>query len=145
MSKPKVYVGCSLTNAPQEFKEQIAKFRNILKEDFEILEFLSDPLKIAEQSTGLELCQQIYEYDRNCVLTCDLMIAEVSYPSLGEGMELAFAAQNKKPIIAIANHNANVSRMILGINDTHFEIIRYEDIFETIPEIRQKIKEIFSQ
>ena len=141
----KIYLGCALSSASQEFKEQISEFRNALKEDFEILEFLSDPLKIAEQSTDLELCQQIYEHDRNCVLACDLMIAEVSYPSLGEGMELAFAVQNKKPIIAIANHNANVSRMILGINDTHFEIIRYNDIFETISEIKQKIKDIFPQ
>lgn len=142
---PKIYLGCSLNNAPQEFREQISEFRQKLKQYFEVLEFFSNPVELNSHQNNIELCQQIYEYDKNCVLSCDLMIAELSHPSLGLGMELAFAAMNNKPIFGIATQSASISRMILGITDTSFQLTRYDKIEETIPLIIAKVEALATQ
>jgi nucleoside 2-deoxyribosyltransferase len=125
MPKPKIYLGCALTNAPLEFREQIMLLRERIKEKYELIEFFSDPASVGDQSTELEYCQKIYEFDKKCVESCDIMLAEVSYPSLGEGMELAFAVTKNKPILAVAGQDANVSRMIMGITAPKFEFHRY--------------------
>lgn len=132
MSKLKIYLGCALTHTPLEFREQIITLRERIKEKYILIEFFSDPKNIGEQSSEIEYCQQIYEFDKNCVESCDIMLAEVSYPSLGEGMELAFAVTNNKPILAVARQNASVSRMIMGITHPKFEFYRYHSNKEII-------------
>ena len=134
MPSPKIYLGCSLTQAPEDFLQGIVDLKSQIKEKYELIEFFSDPLSVNQQSTELEICQRIYEFDKNCVESCDLMIAEVSYPSIGLGMELAFAVTNNKPILAVAKNNAKVSRMIMGICHPKFQFIRYDDTKE-IPAI----------
>jgi nucleoside 2-deoxyribosyltransferase len=140
MPKPKIYLGCALTNAPLEFREEIVKLREKIKEKYELIEFFSDPASVSQQSTELEYCQKIYEFDKNCVQSCDIMLAEVSYPSLGEGMELAFAVTNDKPILAVARDDASVSRMIMGITHPKFEFQRYVEVDDLLNLLEQFAK-----
>lgn len=118
----KIYVACSLTHAPENFKLQIDHLKKELKKHFEVLDFY-----------GLTAGQpkDIYEHDVSCVKNCDLLLAEVSYPALGVGFEIATALANKKPVFAVANSDAHVSRLIIGIQDPLFTFFKYS----TLPEV----------
>ena len=100
--------------------------RGILSKHYEVLEFygLSKP---GDPKT-------IHLHDSECVKNCDFMIAECSYPSLGLGYEIALALQFNKPVVAIAQNDANVSRMIEGIQNPLFKFRRYKTMSE-IPNI----------
>lgn len=68
-------------------------------------------------------------YDRAMKLIndADCIIAEMSSPSTGQGMELQQAIINKIPIIIIARNNSKISSMIKGNNFVK-EILFYNDI-----------------
>ena len=70
----------------------------------------------------------IYNTDRKAVESADLIIAEVSYPSHGVGMEIMHAIHIGKPIIAIAQAGKKVSRMVLGIDYEKFQSYFYTDL-----------------
>jgi|694.fasta_scaffold08733_14 nucleoside 2-deoxyribosyltransferase len=140
MKSIKVYLGCSLTNSPDSFRKEIVELKKLLQEKYTLLEFFSDPLSIKNQSSEIEYCRQIYEFDKNCVESCDLFVAEISYPSLGEGMELAFAITNNKPILAIAKPDAQVSRMVIGITHPDFKLLRYSSLSEILEAVESKVK-----
>jgi hypothetical protein len=36
----KIYIGCSLTHAPDSYKKEIEELKSILREKYEILDFL---------------------------------------------------------------------------------------------------------
>lgn len=61
--------------------------------------------------------------------TCDLVIADVSYPSTGQGIELGWASMMKIPIIAIHRKSAPISSSISVVTS---QILGYHDIKEAI-------------
>lgn len=69
--------------------------------------------------------EEIYQRDIHWIEESDLMIAEVSMPSLGVGYELSYAERLGKRIICLCDHSVNLSAMVAG--NPNFEIIRYED------------------
>lgn len=71
--------------------------------------------------------QEIYQRDMNWLQQCDLVIADVTVPSLGVGYEIAFALVYSKPILCLCQEGVNLSAMITG--DTHegLEIEYYSD------------------
>ena len=56
----------------------------------------------------------IYKRDTSWIQECDLVIAEVTNPSLGVGYEIAYAEQLNKPILALYKLGTNLSAMISG-------------------------------
>ncbi len=79
--------------------------------------------------------KDILKRDIESVLKSDMLIAEVSNPSHGVGMEVAIAFLSGKKIILIKNKNSKISYMLQGIPDK--EIIEYtskEDIKEKLSE-----------
>lgn len=83
--------------------------------------------------------REIYRYDKGALESSDVVIAEVSYPSHGVGMELMHAIHTGKPIIALAKEGQKVSRMVLGIDYEKFTFIWYRDLEELKPELTQAI------
>lgn len=61
--------------------------------------------------------EEIYERDIKWINECDLVIAEVTNPSLGVGYEIAYAEKLNKKIVCIAEENINLSAMIKGNNN----------------------------
>lgn len=57
-------------------------------------------------------------YERNCeaIKSCELLVAELSSPSIGVGMEIMFAHSLGKKIICIYSHT-EISNMIRGLPD----------------------------
>ncbi len=60
--------------------------------------------------------EQIYERDINMIKECDVVIAEVTNPSLGVGYELGFAETLHKPILCLSDTHSDkkLSAMVTG-------------------------------
>lgn len=58
----------------------------------------------------------IYERDMEWLAASDIVIAEVTTPSLGVGYEIGYAVEKKKPILCLYNEEASfkLSAMISG-------------------------------
>jgi nucleoside 2-deoxyribosyltransferase len=115
----KIYFAAALSNATEEFRQEISKTKDILRAHHEILDFFgyqpgADP-------------KLIYKQDSDCVRNSDLLLAECSYPSTGVGIEIGLAIALEKPIVVAAKENAIVSGMILGNDYSKLKIIRYKD------------------
>ena len=60
--------------------------------------------------------QDIHDRDMQWLLESDIIVAEVTNPSLGVGYEIGRAIENNKKVICIYNKkmNKNISAMIIG-------------------------------
>ena len=70
--------------------------------------------------------EEIYNRDIKWLKECDIVVAEVSTPSLGVGYEIAYAEKLGKRIICIYDENINISAMIGG--NKKIELISYKDL-----------------
>jgi len=135
MQITKIYIGCSLTHAPAEFKTAVEAVKADLANDYEILEFL-----------GLEkgAPADVYHWDiHQCVAGCDLFVALCDYPAIGLGYELGVAVEQlRKPVLALARQDAHVTRLVQGITAPHYTFERYDSLEEIPKLIRQKISEL---
>ncbi len=68
---------------------------------------------------------------------CDLVIAEVSYPSTGLGIELGWADMLHVPIVCIAEKGSSVSGALHSVTETFLE---YSDTKELLEKIEATIK-----
>lgn len=83
--------------------------------------------------------KEIYDRDVEWLKSSDLIVAEISIPSLGIGYELGLAESLGKKVICLydVNSNKTLSAMIGG-NDS-FEIVKYNSIDEIL-EYLEKLK-----
>ena len=128
VSERNLYVGCGLTQAPAEFKRQVAELKTELRcLGHSVLEFIGDrPATPAE----------VYTWDiEDCVKQSQAMLALVDYPSLGLGWEMAVAATEEIPTLVVARTDSLVSRLVIGAAECQplFEFERYSDLAD-IPE-----------
>ncbi len=132
-SKIKIYIGCSLTHAPADFRNAVEELKKSLRPQYEVFDFL-----------GLEkgTLQEVYQWDiKKCVAYCDLFVAICDHASLGLGYELGAAVETfDKPVLAIANKNAYVTRLVQGIDSPKFSFTRYNDLSEIEGLIHEKLK-----
>lgn len=70
----------------------------------------NDPELHADESAA-----KVFERDMNQLLSARIVVAYIGSPSLGVGAELAFASENKIPIVAIRRPGESVSRFALGM------------------------------
>jgi len=70
----------------------------------------------------------IHNKDMEFLMACDLVVAEVTNPSLGVGYEIGRALENKKKVICIYREieNKKISAMILGSKD--IISFKYQDL-----------------
>ena len=121
--KQKIYVWCSLTFVSEEYRKSIENFKDTLRGKYKILDFVG---------LSVGTAQDVYEHDRKCVIGCDMLIADCSFPSIGLWYEIATAVEHKKKIILIAHKDAVVTRMILGIPEETAIFLRYESLDEVL-------------
>jgi len=119
-NKLSLYVGCSLTHAPERFKSDVEKLKKDLEKDYNVLHFLG----LEKGTVG-----KVYQNDIGYVASCDIFLAICDYPSLGLGYELATAVEKyQKPTLAVAREGALVTRLILGIKQPNFSFKRYRQL-----------------
>ncbi len=124
-NKGKLYVGCALTHAEEDFRQSVEKFKeNLRKADYEVLDFLwvldDDPTP-----------KQVYEWDiKGCVKNCDVLVGICDHPSLGLGFEIGEAVRMGKRVILIAHNETKVSRLVVGAADVEPNVSfhRYEHL-----------------
>jgi hypothetical protein len=125
--KTKLYVGCSLTGASEEFKSSVEELKHKLRgEGYEVFDFVG---LVAGTSAD------VYNWDIvQCVRNCDALIGICDFPSIGLGYELSEATRLKKPVLAIAHNDSLVTRLVLGAAEveTNFRFERYAQIDTTI-------------
>lgn len=106
----------------------------IEKEGYEIISkwVLEENLKVSTSP------KDILKRDIEGVLKSDMLIAEVSNPSHGVGMEIAIAFLSGKKIILIKNKNSKLSYMLQGI--TNKELIEYTSKEDMKEKLSEKLK-----
>lgn len=65
---------------------------------------------------------------KNIIQQADLVIAEVSYSSIGVGIELGWADLFNKKIISLSQINMSVSSSLQFINTSHYQYIDNDDL-----------------
>lgn len=113
------------------------KINEILDSYGEVLDkHVADPnVNQLEERLSLE---EIYNRDIKWLKECDIVVAEVSTPSLGVGYEIAYAEKLGKKIICIYEENINISAMIGG--NKAIELISYKDVDELIAKLNEILK-----
>lgn len=118
-----LYVGCALTQAPDDFKKSVEGIKESLRErGHSVLEFVGSKPASPEE---------VYRWDiMQCVGKCGVMLAIADYPSLGLGWEMATASYLEIPTLAVAQIGRSVTRLVLGAAEVvpSFEFERYEDL-----------------
>lgn len=127
----KIYVGCSLTQAPNDFKQSVEWLKAGLRDaGYETLEFL-----------GLThgTARDVYEHDiHNCVGKCDFFLAICDLPSIGLGYELGTAVEKHGiPTLAVAHVDSKVTRLVLGVSHPLFHFERYGEMAEVIDMVKR--------
>lgn len=79
----------------------------------------------------------IYRRDLRWLEACDVVIAEVSTPSLGVGVELAIAQHLDKPVICLCQQEITLSAMVGGNEALHH--IRYQDASDLLQRLEHAL------
>lgn len=134
----KIYVSGSMYGGQQKI-DTYKKLVDKLEEYGEVLtKQIADPKAIENEKYQKD--EDIYNDLENKLEKADILIAEVSVPSIGVGYEIGYASKLNKKIVAIYDKNYidKVTTMIRG--NKNIKIIPYKDIRE----ILDKIEEIIS-
>lgn len=126
----KIYVGCALTYAPVKFQRDVAALKEALRQRYVLLDF-------AGLSGGVshEACRAVFDHDiGECVGRCQILVAICDFPSTGLGIEIWEAHRVRRiPTLLLAQENAKVTRLVLGIPDAPtLKMGRYGE-FDQIP------------
>jgi hypothetical protein len=132
--KTKLYVGCSLTHAPEEFKGSVERLKDkLLAEGYEVFDFIG----LVDGTP-----RDVYEQDVHaCVGGADGLIAICDYPSIGLGWEMCEAVRLGKRVLAVAHKDTRVTRLVQGAAEVEpnctFE--RYDNL---VDDVAEKVKQL---
>ncbi len=132
----KLYVGCALTQAPEGFLFDVQELKKRLAREYEVLEFLG---------TVAGTAQDVYRQDiKEHATNCDLLLAICDYPAMGVGYEMSYVIEKRgTPTLAVAHENAQVSRLVLGIDNPCYTFARYRDMLRDVPRLlKDKIESV---
>ncbi len=108
----------------QPLYAQIVTF--LQKRGWEVLtKHVAAPDVLAQERHASFSAADIYARDMRWLRSCDLVVAEVSVPSLGVGFELATAQQLGKPIVCLCQADVALSALVEG--NPHLRVLRYQD------------------
>ena len=70
---------------------------------------------------------EIFQRDIDWLNECDVLVAEVSNPSLGVGYEICYALEHRIPTFCIYQPGIFISRMIVGNTSSCLTLFEYPD------------------
>ena len=82
--------------------------------------------------------EERYERDIKWIAESDMLVAEVSTPSLGVGYEISYAERLGKRVICVYDENIQISAMISG--NKNCELISYKNVDDLLSQLESKIK-----
>lgn len=122
----KIYFACSIRGG-REDAATYGELVNHIKQQATVLsEIFADGKLTAQGSPGKS--SDIYAKDMGWVKQAEVLIAEVTNPSLGVGYEIAKAEEWGTPVLALFRDDGSrrLSAMIDG--SPHLEVARYQDV-----------------
>jgi len=128
LEKPKLYVGCGLTHAPQTFKDQVEEMKAQLGQEWNVLQFLGTTAGTSTDVYRVDILEN--------VATCDAFVAVMDEPSWGLGWESREAVLLNKPSLLVAA--SKITRLAFGAVEHFSKIMKYreyEDLVRDVPEI----------
>lgn len=125
-------------------REKVNDYQKIINKLEEIGNVLTTHIankEIGDKGENNMTPKEIYDRDVVWLKSSELIVAEVSVPSLGIGYELGLAESLGKKIICLydVNSNKTLSAMIEG--NKNFEIIKYNNIEEVL-EYLDRLKQL---
>ena len=84
--------------------------------------------------------EEIYERDTEWLKECDIVIADVTIPSLGVGYELAYAESLQKKVICCYEEDKIISGLISG--NSNFLKIPYTDLNDLMIKIAEVMEKL---
>jgi nucleoside 2-deoxyribosyltransferase len=69
----------------------------------------------------------VFDRDVAWIDECDVMVAEVSTPSLGVGYECGYAIQHGKPVLCVYRAGLRMSKMLLGNPASNLTVATYQN------------------
>ena len=125
----KIYFAGSISGGRADvgfYKELITNLKNY---GTVLTEFIGDDNLLATGETNFS-DKQIHDRDLDWLLEADVLIAEVSTPSLGVGYEIGRAIENSKKILCLhkVKEGQRLSAMIAGCDAVRTE--KYENLEE---------------
>lgn len=128
VAKKKLYVGCGLTLAPQEFKDQVEGLKDELSHEWEIMQFLGTTAGTAADVYRVDIIENVGG--------CDAFVGIADEPSFGLGWEAREAVLQGKPALLVAQAASMVTRMAIGAPDfVDISFRRYNDMVADVPGI----------
>ena len=117
-----IYISGALTGLrnlgeAKAFYESIALLCEAMRHVAYVPHLATDPILHADVTP-----RSVFETDKNQVCQADLVVAYLGFPSLGVGMELAYAEINAVPVILLYERGKQVSRFPRGIPTVVSEI-----------------------
>ena len=134
----------SVINMVQVYLSGPIIHENLRKDDFykSVIKLLEEKEidVFAPQFMAASDAKYIYERDVHQVRKSDLLIAEVSNPSLGVGMELMLAIELGKPVLMFRHRESErLSRMAFGATGkVLFEYSSLDEVEDILAQIRIK-------
>jgi nucleoside 2-deoxyribosyltransferase len=137
----KIYFAGSISGG-RENQETHALVINELKKYGEVLtEHIADK-NLTDQGEKNHTEKYIFERDTAWIRECDVLVAEITTPSLGVGYEIGYAESLKKPILCLyrQTEGKRLSGMIIGNSVIETHIFRDSvEIFDILHEYFTKL------
>lgn len=102
---------------------------------------ISSPWVLSGKDVG-RTSEEIFYRDINVVKESDILLAEISKPSHGVGMEIMQAYISNKKIILVAKEDSNISFLVRGIPNAI--LLEYRDYKDLEEKLRKILKEMIS-
>jgi nucleoside 2-deoxyribosyltransferase len=141
----KIYFAAAIRGAKEPFASEI--YKSLIKHLQNYGSVLTEHIANSEILTKGETefsDSYIYKRDITWLLSADIVIAEVTYPSLGVGFEIATAVEHNKKILCLKRKDDKmISAMISGCDKLEYK--EYSDISEAKELISKYIKDKFRE
>jgi len=147
----KIFYATAMTDIPETYKKMHSKnVDDTIKKiqsnpNIIVYSGLTTPAQINREIFDQKENEKLYKWYINLIKKSDLFIADVTFPSIGVGIELQNASFLSKPIYLIINTSIkkkeNISRMLLGI-DNIVKVIEYQDTNSLINKLKSEVKNI---
>lgn len=80
-------------------------------------------------------------HDRTFYNNLELLIAEVSYPATGLGIELGWASDSKVPIVCLYQSGKRYSGSLHAVTDQFYEYHNAQELIQIIENLYKKLKQ----
>ncbi|MBI2542942.1 MAG: nucleoside 2-deoxyribosyltransferase [Candidatus Aenigmarchaeota archaeon] len=92
----------------------------------------------------LETRSKVYQRNWDVVHNAKLIIAEVTNPSIGTGIEIGWGLKLNKPVICLARKSADVTSMVMGpVHLGQIDFIRYENEEDALAQLKNLLETKF--